>query len=90
MQLDAYIREQKLTDEGFAKLLGPSVSEWAVRKWRYGQRIPRFIMQKRILAVTAGAVTPSDLVEAVAESGRRRDCPAAGPALVSAETSARA
>lgn len=81
MQLDTYIREQKLTDESFAKLLGPSVSEWAVRKWRYGQRIPRFTMQKRILEVTGGAVTANDLVEAVVEAGKRRDCPATEQAV---------
>ncbi|MCJ2085528.1 hypothetical protein MKK88_05900 [Methylobacterium sp. E-005] len=77
MQLDAFIREKSLTDEGFAKLLGPDVSEWAVRKWRYGQRIPRPTMQQRIAKTTNGAVTPNDFLAAVMASGQRREQAAA-------------
>lgn len=72
MQLDAFIRDRKLTDESFAALLGPDVSAWAVRKWRYGQRIPRIGMQQRIAAATEFQVTPNDFVEAVLASERRR------------------
>jgi hypothetical protein len=64
MQLDAYLRENDLTDEGFAKILGAGVSAWAVRKWRYGQRIPRLAQQKRIREATSGLVTSNDLLAA--------------------------
>lgn len=72
MQLDAFIRDRKLTDDSFAALLGPDVSAWAVRKWRYGQRIPRIGMQQRIAAATKNQVAPNDFVEAVLASERRR------------------
>ncbi|MER2263533.1 hypothetical protein [Methylobacterium oxalidis] len=85
MQLDAYIRENKLTDEGFARLLGPNVSEWAVRKWRYGQRIPRLAQQLRIAEVTHGAVTANDFVAAVIAADQRRvDAGASGQPEVAA------
>ncbi len=73
MQLDAFIRDKSLTDEGFAKLLGEDVSEWAVRKWRYGQRIPRPAMQQRIAKATEGKVTPNDFLDAVMASDQRRE-----------------
>lgn len=72
MQLDAFIRDRKLTDAEFAALLGTDVSAWAVRKWRYGQRIPRIDMQQRIAAATEDLVAPNDFVEAVLASKRRR------------------
>jgi hypothetical protein len=72
MQLDTYIRGKKLTDESFAKLLGPDVSEWAVRKWRYGQRIPRLATQMRIATVTKNAVTANDFVAAASAADQRR------------------
>lgn len=77
MQLDTYIRENKLTDGGFAKLLGPGVSEWAVRKWRYGQRIPRRAQQMRIAEVTNNLVTANDFVAAAAAADQRREAVAA-------------
>lgn len=73
MQLDAFIRDRSLTDESFAQLIGDDVSEWAVRKWRYGQRIPRPAMQRRIARATEGRVTPNDFVDAVMASDRRRE-----------------
>ncbi|WP_071000493.1 hypothetical protein [Methylobacterium sp. C1] len=73
MQLDAFIRERSLSDEGFAQILGDDVSEWAVRKWRYGQRIPRPAMQQRIAKATEGKVTPNDFLEAVMASDQRRE-----------------
>jgi hypothetical protein len=80
MQLDTYIRNNRLTDESFAKLLGPEVSEWAVRKWRYGQRIPRLATQMRIASVTKNAVTANDFVAAASAADQRRAN--AAPALV--------
>jgi DNA-binding transcriptional regulator YdaS (Cro superfamily) len=83
MQLDTFIREKSLTDESFALLLGEDVSEWAVRKWRYGQRIPRPTMQQRIAVATGGQVTPNDFLAAVVASGRRREEAAAKRTLTS-------
>jgi hypothetical protein len=78
MRLDTYLRNKRLTDESFAKLLGPDVSEWAVRKWRYGQRIPRLALQLRITEVTKNAVTANDLVAAANAAGQRRAAPVQG------------
>lgn len=81
MQLDAYLRENKLTDESFAALLGADVSTWGVRKWRYGQRVPRLAMQQRISAATNGAVTANDFVAAaIAADGRRMNATEASAA----------
>lgn len=77
MQLDAYLRANDLTDEAFAKLLGPGVSAWAVRKWRYGQRIPRLAQQKRIREVTDGKVTANDLIAAAEDCAGRQAAAAA-------------
>ncbi len=77
MQLDAYLRENDLTDESFARRLGPGVSAWAVRKWRYGQRVPRPALQRRIRDATDGKVTSNDLLEAVEAAEARQ---AASPA----------
>lgn len=66
MKLAAYMEAQGLDDAAMAARIGPDVSSWAVRKWRYGQRIPRLGMQRRILDATAGAVTPQDHFDAAA------------------------
>jgi len=89
MQLDAYLREKKLADESFAALLGSDVSAWGVRKWRYGQRIPRLAMQQRIAAATSGAVTANDFVAAAIAADRRRE-EAAAPADAPAQPGAAA
>jgi hypothetical protein len=60
MQLAAYMEEKSLDDEAFAELIEPGLSPWTVRKWRYRQRIPRPEMQRRIMQVTDGKVTPND------------------------------
>ena len=75
MQLDAYLRENNLTNEAFATKIGADVSVWAVRKWRYGQRIPRLAMQGRIAHATGGAVTANDFVAAALASDQRREVP---------------
>lgn len=64
MQLSTYMAEHKLDDAAFAALVGNGCSEWTVRKWRYGQRVPRPEMQARIHDTTKGAVTVADLVAA--------------------------
>lgn len=76
MQLDAYIRERNLSDGSFAAMLGDGVSAWAVRKWRYGQRIPRLAQQIKIAEVTGNLVTSNDLVAAATAADARRSAPA--------------
>ncbi|BAU91196.1 hypothetical protein MPPM_2591 [Methylorubrum populi] len=77
MQLDAYLRANDLTDEAFARRLGPGVSAWAVRKWRYGQRIPRLAQQRRIREATDGEVTANDLIAAAEDCAVRQAAAAA-------------
>jgi hypothetical protein len=38
-------------------------SPWAVRKWRYRQRVPRPEMQRRIAKITDDKVTPNDWMD---------------------------
>lgn len=61
MTLSDYMALRGIDDAGLAALLG-DCSESGVRKWRYGERVPRPEQMKRIAEVTAGAVTPNDFV----------------------------
>ena len=58
--LQAYLHAQNLTDADFGILV--QRSRWAVRKWMYGQRVPRSAELVKIAAVTSGAVTPNDFL----------------------------
>jgi transcriptional regulator with XRE-family HTH domain len=58
MKLIEYLREQNLTDEQFAEQVGKS--KWAVRKWMYGQRVPRHNEMQSIALLTGGKVTAND------------------------------
>jgi DNA-binding transcriptional regulator YdaS (Cro superfamily) len=60
MTLTQFLSDAKLTDQAFAGLIG--VSEFAVRKWRYGERTPRPKVMRRIGEVTGGKVTANDFV----------------------------
>ena len=65
MRLITYMKERGLDDEGFASLIG-STSARAVKKWKYGETVPRLPELVRIEAVTGGAVKPSDFLPAPA------------------------
>lgn len=83
MRLADYMDKHGLDDPAMAGLIGDDVSAWAVRKWRYGQRVPRRDMQKRIERVTEGVVTTADLFAAadeVAERARTAPTPQDGAA----------
>lgn len=67
MTLSGYMKLRKLTDIAMAEILRCSVS--ATQKYRYGVRIPRPEMMRRIQKVTDGAVTPNDFLS-VASAGR--------------------
>lgn len=58
MRLAEYMKANNITDAALAAYLG--MSEGAVRKWRWGQRIPRREIMAQIQEYTAGAVTPID------------------------------
>ena len=61
MTLLQFMAEQKLSDEQMADLVGVSAS--AVRKWKYGQRVPRRGAMARLIQATDGAVNPIDFLD---------------------------
>lgn len=61
MTLADYMKAHGLDDLAMAEKIG-RCSESAVRKWRYGQRMPRVEQLRRIAEVTHGAVTPNDFL----------------------------
>lgn len=64
-KLDTYLRGAGLDDEAFATMVDASTG--AVRKWRYGERVPRPQQMVRIKQATAGAVTADDFMPAELE-----------------------
>lgn len=58
MELHAWLNANNISTEEFADRIGASPG--GVRKWRYGERLPRPKAMKRIAAATQGAVTPND------------------------------
>ena len=63
MKLITYMRERGLDDATMAEKIG-DCSEFAVRKWKYGERFPRQPQLRRIALATEGAVTADDFVGA--------------------------
>lgn len=61
MKLKSYMVQNRLTDQKMADAIGCSVS--AVRKWRYGLRMPKPDQLVVISEATNGAVTANDFVE---------------------------
>ena len=62
MTLADYLRQQSLTPEEFGRLIGRSPG--LVKKWRYGERLPRLPELLEIERLTNGAVTANDFVAA--------------------------
>jgi hypothetical protein len=60
MKLLQYLSDQKISDESFGGLVG--ASSHGVRKWKYGERIPRADQMRRIAEITCGAVQPNDFI----------------------------
>lgn len=67
MKLADFMRGHGLSDDAFAARVG-GCSAFAVRKWKYGERIPRGETLNRIAAATGGAVTANDFVPAPADA----------------------
>lgn len=74
MRLHAYLKDQRITAEKFAEMVGASPS--GVRKWLYDDRTPRPDMMLKIQEVTGGKVTPIDLVGKGAPANDAEDQPA--------------
>tara|TARA_R100000365_G_C2748614_1_gene80774 strand:- start:16233 stop:16436 length:204 start_codon:yes stop_codon:yes gene_type:complete len=60
MLLTNYLSTNGISDEAFAALVG--VTSHGVRKWRYGERVPRPDQMRKISEVTAGKVQPNDFI----------------------------
>lgn len=63
MRLQTYLDLKALSYADFARLIGP-VSEFGVKKWALGQRVPRREAMRRIEQVTQGDVGPADFFPA--------------------------
>lgn len=62
MKLLDYLKANSISDEDFARRVGVSISVGAVRKWKYGERVPRLPELVRIEELTDGAVTARDFL----------------------------
>lgn len=63
MTLNEYMKIHSLSDADLATSLG--CSEGAVKKWRYGERVPRRAQMLLLLEHTKGAVTANDFLAAL-------------------------
>jgi len=61
MKLTQYLTDQKISPAQFGELMG-GVSESGVRKWMYGERVPRPDQMRKIADLTGGLVEPNDFV----------------------------
>ena len=64
MKLASYLKDAGLDDEAFAQRSKGRFSAEAVRKWRFGVRVPRPQHMALIAELTAGAVTANDFMSA--------------------------
>lgn len=78
MRLLTHLREEKIDDGAFAARVGDCTGH-AVKKWKYGERVPDARTIARIDQVTAGKVTLADWVEQEAERRAKRQVPEAPP-----------
>ena len=63
MKLLTYMRENGLSDEHFAEIVGAGVSRFKVKKWKYRETPPSLEDVARIEVVTKGAVRLEDFLE---------------------------
>ena len=62
MKLAAYMEQNGLDDEAMALLIG-GVTAHGVKKWKYGERVPRPAAMSAIAQATGGAVQPADFFD---------------------------
>jgi hypothetical protein len=67
MRLADFMKDRGLDDAAMAALIG-DCSEFAVKKWRYGERTPRPAQMSRIVHVTGGTVTANDFLQRTGEA----------------------
>lgn len=65
MKLDTYLKQHRISEAAIAAELG--VSKSGVRKWRYGERVPRPTTMAKIVRYTNGDVTPLDFLPITAD-----------------------
>ncbi len=58
MKLTSYLKQSKISDTKFATKVGMTI--YAVRKWKSGQRYPRYETMRMIHRVTKGKVSLKD------------------------------
>lgn len=58
MKLKTYLKQAGISNRQFGERIG--ASEFGVRKWAYGERIPRPVTMRKIEEATGGAVGPRD------------------------------
>lgn len=59
MKLLDYMRRENIDDEALAAQVG-SVTAYAVKKWKYGERVPDALTIVRLEEITGGEVTLRD------------------------------
>lgn len=61
MKLAQYLTEKNITPEQFASDMG-GLSASGIRKWMYGERVPRPDQMRKIADITNGKVEPNDFI----------------------------
>ena len=64
MKLLTYMKQHNISDGDMASMVGDRVTIRAVRKWKYGETVPRLPELLRLEEVTGGAVIPKDFMPA--------------------------
>ena len=62
MKLIDFMRENAITNEALAEMIGGDTTVRAVKKWKYGETRPRLEDVARIEEVTGGAVKLADFI----------------------------
>jgi transcriptional regulator with XRE-family HTH domain len=60
MKLAQYLTDHNISPERFAAEVGVSVS--GMRKWMYGERVPRPDQMRKIADLTGALVEPNDFI----------------------------
>lgn len=61
MKLAQYLTDKKISPEQFAADMG-DMSVSGIRKWMYGERVPRPDQMRKIAELTGGLVEPNDFI----------------------------
>ena len=73
MKLLDYMKSHSLSDAQVAEMIGARVSDGAVKKWKYGERVPRLPEMLRLGEITDGAVLPKDFMPDNSDSHHSRE-----------------